>query len=98
MTADRSATGPAAIDPPAYAARRERLRERLEAVDADAALVTKLVNVRYLTGFTGSNGAVLVTRGGAVFCTDFRYDTQSAEQVLDVLLHGIRVEQGIATN
>ena len=67
MTADRTAAGPAAIEPEAYAARRERLRARLEAVDADAALVTKLVNVRYLTGFTGSNGAVLVTRGGVVF-------------------------------
>ena len=53
-------------------------------MDADAALVTKLVNVRYLTGFTGSNGAVLVTRNGAVFCTDFRYDTQAAAEVPDL--------------
>src|SRR3954453_17275284 len=39
--------------------------------DIDAALITKLVNVRYLTGFTGSNGAVLVTRhGDDVLATD----------------------------
>jgi len=84
MTADRTVSVPAAVEPDAYAARRERLRSRLEAVDADAALVTKLVNVRYLTGFTGSNGAVLITRNGAVFCTDFRYDTQAASEVPDL--------------
>jgi Xaa-Pro aminopeptidase len=77
-------TASRAHDPAIHAARRDRLRARLDAVDADAALVTKLVNVRYLTGFTGSNGAVLVTRSGAVFCTDFRYDTQAAEEVPDV--------------
>jgi Xaa-Pro aminopeptidase len=81
MTMD---TAPKGIDTAAYAARRDRLRDRLEKIDADAALVTKLVNVRYLTGFTGSNGAVLVTRSGAVFCTDFRYDTQAAAEVPDV--------------
>ncbi|MBW8803606.1 MAG: peptidase M24 family protein [Catenulispora sp. 13_1_20CM_3_70_7] len=84
MTADRTVSVPAAIEPDAYAARRERLRSRLEAADADAALVTKLVNVRYLTGFTGSNGAILITRNGAVFCTDFRYDTQAASEVPDL--------------
>ena len=82
MTVD--STAPLGIDPAAYEARRTRLRERLETVGADAALVTKLVNVRYLTGFTGSNGAVLVTRSGAVFCTDFRYDTQAAAEVPDL--------------
>src|SRR5260221_13477846 len=72
---------PKGIDPTSYAVRRDRLRARLDEADADAALVTKLVNVRYLTGFTGSNGAILVTRSGAVFCTDFRYDTQAAVEV-----------------
>ena len=53
-------------------------------------LVTDLVNLRYLTGFTGSNGAVLVTADagpdehGTVFCTDGRYLTQSAAQVPDL--------------
>ena len=46
--------------------------------DIDAMLVTKLVNVRYLTGFTGSSGAVLVRRDGdAVLATDGRYDEQA---------------------
>ena len=45
-------------------------------------LVTDLVNVRWLTGFTGSNAAAVVGRDGSRrFVTDFRYLTQSAEQV-----------------
>jgi Xaa-Pro aminopeptidase len=49
--------------------------------------VTNLLNVRYLTGFTGSNGALLVlTDGSDVFGTDGRYTTQAARQVPDVEL------------
>jgi Xaa-Pro aminopeptidase len=47
----------------------------------DALLVTNLHNVRYLTGFTGSNGAVLLFRDGrAVLFTDPRYTVQSHRQ------------------
>jgi Xaa-Pro dipeptidase len=69
--------------PETHAARRAAFREHLG--DADAALVTRLVNVRYLTGFTGSNGALLVPRDGeAVLATDGRYIEQSARQAPDV--------------
>ena len=47
--------------PQTHADRRERLRDLVRTVGAEAALVTRLVNVRYLTGFTGSNAALLVT-------------------------------------
>jgi Xaa-Pro aminopeptidase len=48
-------------------------------------LVTNLVNVRYLTGFTGSNGAVLVrSDGSAVLATDGRYAEQAAGESPDV--------------
>ena len=40
--------------------RRDRLRARLVAAELDAMLVTDLVNVRYLSGFTGSNAALLI--------------------------------------
>jgi len=70
---------------PDTAIRRDALRERLCPLDVDVALVTNLVNIRYLTGFTGSNAALVVAADGAdVFCTDFRYRTQSAEQVPDL--------------
>jgi Xaa-Pro dipeptidase len=64
--------------------RREALRRLLRDGGLDALLVTNLLNVRYLTGFTGSNAALLVTGDGALFCTDGRYETQSARQVPDV--------------
>ncbi|USX55862.1 Xaa-Pro peptidase family protein [Lentzea sp. HUAS12] len=70
-----------------YAARRTALRRELQAANLDALLVTNLLNVRYLTGFTGSNAAVLVDANGddtTVFCTDGRYLTQSAKQVPDL--------------
>ncbi|MDX6544627.1 MAG: hypothetical protein QOG02_401 [Gaiellales bacterium] len=56
-----------------HAARLERLAEGLPALGVEALLVTNLVNVRYLTGYTGSNGAVVIGPGGGVFLTDFRY-------------------------
>lgn len=69
----------------AHRARRDRLRARLGELDAPAALVTRLVNVRYLTGFTGSNAALLVGADGTdVLATDGRYITQSAQQAPDL--------------
>jgi Xaa-Pro aminopeptidase len=60
--------------PEIHAARRERLRAVLAAGDADAALITSLVNVRYLTGLASSNAALLVPAdGGPVLATDSRY-------------------------
>ncbi|MCB0870193.1 MAG: aminopeptidase P family protein [Solirubrobacterales bacterium] len=44
----------------------------------DGLLVTNLVNVEYLTGFTGTNGACLVTNDRRVFLTDFRYAERAA--------------------
>src|SRR5450759_1483132 len=65
--------------------RRDRVRAALAGLDADAVLVTRLVNVYYLTGFTGSNGALLILAGGgACLATDGRYRTQSAAQAPDV--------------
>lgn len=78
------------------AARRDRLRARLGDLDAPAGLVTRLVNVRYLTGFTGSHGALLVCADGTdVLATDGRYITQSAEQAPDVER---LIERGVGTS
>ena len=56
-----------------YAARIDRLTSGLAELEVDALLVTDLTNVRYLTGYTGSNGAVVARVAGSVFLTDFRY-------------------------
>ena len=65
--------------------RRDRLRERLVAADLDAMLVSDLVNVRYLSGFTGSNAALLIRAEDPtpVLATDGRYRTQAAQQAPD---------------
>jgi Xaa-Pro aminopeptidase len=49
--------------------------------EVEALLVTNLVNIRYLTGFTGSAGMLLVRARDAILVTDGRYATQSAEQL-----------------
>ncbi len=74
-------TGGADLAPLAVAGRLERLRERLGDVGVDALLVTSLVNVRWLTGFTGSAGVLVVGSARVVLATDGRYRTQSADQV-----------------
>jgi Xaa-Pro aminopeptidase len=64
--------------------RRGRLAQRLDELEVDALVVTRLPNVRYLTGFTGSNAQVVLGREGAVFLTDGRYDAQSAHEVVEL--------------
>src|SRR6516162_6809160 len=60
--------------PESHALRRERLRTAVAASEADAALITSLVNVRYLTGLASSNAALLLPADGApVLATDSRY-------------------------
>jgi Xaa-Pro aminopeptidase len=69
------------------ARRRKQLRATAAERGMDAVLVTNLLNVRYLTGFTGSNGALLVRAGGDdILATDGRYTTQAATQAPDVEL------------
>jgi Xaa-Pro aminopeptidase len=64
--------------------RRTRLSERLPDLEVDAVLITDPSNVRYLTGFTGSNGQVLVTAGEATFFTDGRYTEQARHEAPDL--------------
>ncbi len=71
----------------ATANRRAALRGLMADQEIDALLVTDLINIRYLTGFTGSNAALLVAASGddqAGFCTDGRYEVQSAAEVPDL--------------
>ena len=60
-----------------YSERLESARNAMREAGADALVVTNLLNVRYLCGFAGSNGLVVVTGDGATFLTDFRYVTAS---------------------
>lgn len=68
-----------------FQGRRKNLREALDRQKVDALVVTHLPNVRYLTGFTGSAGVLLVA-ARPVFFTDGRYAGQAAAQV-----EGVRI-------
>jgi Xaa-Pro aminopeptidase len=70
---------PSAVAP--YGERLTRLRAALAESDLDALLVSSLPNIRYLTGFTGSNALAVVSRDDAVLLTDFRYATQVKTEV-----------------
>ena len=70
-----------------HASRAEKLRSVLKGNDVDALLVTNLTNVRYLTGFSGSNGQVLVWEDGATFFSDGRYAARAA-----TLVQGVEIE------
>jgi Xaa-Pro aminopeptidase len=67
-----------------YGTRRERLAARYPEIGIDALLVTGRVNVRYLTGFTGTNAQLLTTSDGGVLFTDPRYEEQSGREVPDL--------------
>ncbi|HRZ87030.1 MAG TPA: Xaa-Pro peptidase family protein [bacterium] len=65
----------------AYSERTRTVAALLEQQRLDALIVTNLTNVRYLSGFRGSSGFLLVTpRGGTLF-TDFRYKESSRGEV-----------------
>ncbi|MCO5316380.1 MAG: aminopeptidase P family protein [Solirubrobacterales bacterium] len=60
-------------DPADQPARGNRLALRVAERELDLLLVTDLTNVRWLTGFTGTNGACLIGPEARIFLTDFRY-------------------------
>ena len=67
--------------------RLTRVRSHAAAAGLDALLVSHLPNVRYLTGFTGSAGAAILTADRAILVVDFRYAT--AAQELEAIREGI---------
>jgi Xaa-Pro aminopeptidase len=61
--------------------RGERLAQLIAERELDQLFVSDLTNVRYLTGFTGTNGACLIGREELVFFTDFRYTERAQSEV-----------------
>ncbi|WP_181350078.1 Xaa-Pro peptidase family protein [Thalassobacillus sp. CUG 92003] len=60
-----------------------KLREEMKDRDLEGLLITSDKNRQYITGFTGSSGAVLITHDRAILITDFRYTEQAADQAPD---------------
>jgi Xaa-Pro aminopeptidase len=76
-------------DSDGFARRLQRLQARIKGAELDVLLLAEAVELRYVTGYTGSNGLALVPNadgrgvsdGRAQFLTDFRYEAQSAAEV-----------------
>lgn len=71
--------------------RLQYLRVAMQASQLEALLITNPINRKYMTGFTGSAGAALVTADHAVLFTDFRYMTQAPQEAkaYEVIEHQI---------
>ncbi|MFJ6411574.1 Xaa-Pro dipeptidase [Terribacillus saccharophilus] len=61
----------------------EKLRALMEKKKLDAFIVTSAQNRRYISGFTGSAGLLIITKSKQLFITDFRYMEQATEQAPD---------------
>lgn len=81
------------LPPLEVSGRAARVRSRFD--QAEALLISDLVNIRWLTGFTGSNGWVLMTPNEVVLVTDGRYGGQATAQLSDAGVSG-RVVVGLS--
>jgi Xaa-Pro aminopeptidase len=66
--------------------RRARLMQIMSKNGFDSLLVTRREDVRYLSGFTGSSGSLLVTSGRSCLITDFRYDVQARRETTGITI------------
>ena len=66
-----------------HAGRTTKLQSYLASHDVDAFLITNLTNILYLTGFSGTNGQLLITSERVVFLTDPRYEARASTLVKD---------------
>jgi Xaa-Pro aminopeptidase len=64
-----------------YSSRQNQLRNHLATTRFDALLITHLPNIRYLCGFSGSAGFLLIDESASTFITDVRYDPQARQEV-----------------
>lgn len=78
--------------------RLKQLRKGMKQQEIDGLLIESPINRRYVTGFTGTAGAVLITENDAVFMTDFRYTEQAKVQAKEftIIEHTSAIEEEIA--
>jgi Xaa-Pro aminopeptidase len=74
-----------------------RLREAMREQKLDAVFITNAINRKYLSGFTGSSGYLIITLDQAILLTDFRYMTQAPAQAhyYEVIEHGPKAIESV---
>ena len=70
-----------------FETRINKVKNKISELSLDGIYITNLTNVRYLTGFTGSAGSVLILDNAQYFFTDGRYIEQSKAQVKNCVIH-----------
>ena len=74
------------------------IQEYLQTCELDAIIVANLLNIRYLTGFSGSNALLLATRERTIVITDFRYQEQIKQELkvdAEVIISQSNIEQTV---
>lgn len=76
----------------------QMIRENFNQFNIDGLLITNPFNRRYVTGFTGTAGIVLLTKSNALFITDFRYTEQAKKQInhFEIVEHSGPIENEIS--
>jgi len=74
--------------------RQQRLRQGLAEKEIDAIFISQPENRRYLSGFDGSSGYLLITPGDTILATDFRYIEQAKRQAPDYKIFPIEGDIG----
>ncbi len=78
--------------------RIEKVLSIMEEMDLDACALRGMDNIFYLTGFRGSEGTLVITRGDVLLLTDFRYITHAKEVTKDVQIFEIRQKENTLRN
>lgn len=73
-------------NPSIFQERITAVRQKLSEWEVDGLLITSATNRRWLSGFTGSNGQLLITANQALIATDFRYYAQADREAPDFTL------------
>ena len=68
------------------------LKKKIKSENLDGLVVNHLDHIRYLTGFSGSAGLLIVIQKAAYFFTDSRYTIQAARQVKGAKIHTVQSE------
>jgi Xaa-Pro aminopeptidase len=63
--------------------RTKAIADSLESKGIDGFLISNITNVRYVSGFSGSSGCILITKKDKIFCTDCRYEEQAKQEIKD---------------
>ena len=80
---------------PSILRRLQKLRAVLRSKGLDSALITNVMNVRYLSGFTGDDSALLVGPKGAQLITDFRYTEQAQSELRGARIGIVQRKKGL---